>query len=130
LVKVEKHLAIICDTIADMEKGNQTDIEKLKEKYAKADFLSLMYPDKEALKGVQVIDDLLEYIISGEVQFDYIDREALLYFGGLEGAEHEEMLKKSQAEFLKIKQYASEISGVSLDRIRAAEEFWHRQLTE
>ena len=80
-----------------MKEAQSLEIKKLTEKYAKAEFLSLMYPDKEALKASKIIDDLLELVMSGEVEFSHI---------------------------------ASEITGVPLERIRAADEFWFNQLTE
>ena len=113
-----------------MKEAQSLEIQKLTEKYAKAEFLSLMYPDKEAPKASKIIDDLLELVMSGEVEFSHIDRDALLYMGGLEDPEHGQMLKRGETEYLKLQQYASEITGVPLERIRAADEFWFNQLTE
>jgi hypothetical protein len=55
-------------------------IEELIRAGSKADFLTLMYPDREAAMASNMVDDYIDAIDDGRISIPGIDSKSLLYF--------------------------------------------------
>jgi hypothetical protein len=94
----------------------------------RADFLTTtMYPDKDALKASTLFEDLCDQLESGTVDMPNLDKKALTYFLNLEGDNDDPMIEQGKAAWGQLREYVASVTGVSVDRIDAADMFWANQ---
>jgi hypothetical protein len=102
-------------------------VQKFLNNYDRADFLILMYPDKEALKASDLVQDLIDDIIGGRVEIPGFEGDVLKYWGDLEGANNDPIMIKGEEQFNNLLKFVSEKTGVSIQRINDADIFWAKQ---
>jgi hypothetical protein len=105
-------------------------VQEFIDSYYKADFLTLMYPDKEAINASNMLDQLIDAIIDGQIDLPNIESNVLNYWGNLEGENDDPIMKKGEEQYNQLQKYVSKITGVSIERINAVNIFWAEQFLD